>query len=118
VLAHKSKFHERLLFVFFFIFSVFLSLSVILKFIFIYVSKTDSIYSDNDLKSKRDEKNCYLVIIKYLKANGQAEQLFNLYTHFSLNSFSFFFGKPIFIYIFSLVARHGFDERKSEELAS
>lgn len=32
-------------------------------------------------------KNCYLVIIKYLEANGQAEQLFNLYIHFSLDSF-------------------------------
>jgi hypothetical protein len=35
------------------------------------------------LAAKRDKRNCYLVIIKYLEANGQAEQLFNLYIHFS-----------------------------------
>lgn len=113
--------HERVLFVFIFLAQPSRRESLSLRRyrkLFIYVEKpfrlivTMTLKSSNDKRRVRKRKS-YLVIIKYLEAIGQAEQLFNLYTKLFSSRAAFSSSivvivmKPIFINIVSLVARSG-----------
>lgn len=107
MLEHKFKqfmnprdiVHERVLFVFIFLAQPSRRESLSLRRyrkLFIYVEKpfrlivTMTLKSSSDKRRVRKRKSYLVVIIKYLEAIGQAEQLFNLYTKLFSSRAAFF----------------------------